>query len=464
MEIKNYTPYLLLSFLAGVALRSFFSVPQNWLLAGIGLVAGFLVALVASSKFSLIPSPYEGEGKKKEIKSLSFGVRFLLMIFCLFLGMLRFSFFENNITEDQLHNHYGEVLNLQGKVILSEQKPQSERLILETDLGRTLVIKKIYPQYKYGDVLAVHGELVEPENYGNFDVKKYLAKDRVYSQMLFPEIQKMHESNNVFILLLSIKDQFEQSLKNILPEPHASLADGMLLGNEGVLDENLKEAFQKTSTIHILVLSGYNITVVGTFIMAGLSFLLPPAGAWAGSILGILAFTLMTGAEPAAIRAAIMAIIGLLALRAGRLRFTMLALFWAAFFMLLWNPMYLRFDRSFQLSFLAALGLILFAGFFQRVLSFLPKFLGLRESAASSFAAQIFVFPLLISWGNQISFLSPLANILIVGVVPIIMFFSFFGALFGFVSTIFGQAVASVAYVIISYQIFIAEFLAGLQI
>ena len=124
--------------------------------------------------------------------------------------------------------------------------------------------------------------------------------------------------------------------------------------------------------------------------------------------------------------------------------------------------MYLRFDRGFQLSFMATLGLILLSGFFQKKFWFLPKFWGIQETAAASASAQFFVLPFLISWGNTVSLFSLPANILIVTAVPAVMFFGFLGALGGLASAISGQILASPAYLLISWQLFLVKFFAGL--
>src|SRR3989338_9549087 len=171
MAVKSI-PYLLSAFLAGVGLRSFFNMPENWILGALGLAVGILFIFYF---FKL-------------------GSRFLIfnLIFLVFLfGMLRFSIFENNVAKDELRSRYGEILTLSGRIIASEPKPNSARIILETDLGRVLVVSRPYPQYKYGDALEVKGKIEEPENYADFDVKKYLAKDRIYSRMIFPEIKKV---------------------------------------------------------------------------------------------------------------------------------------------------------------------------------------------------------------------------------------------------------------------------------
>src|SRR3989338_35737 len=439
-------PILILAFLSGVALRSFFNVPD---FVVFGLL-GFTLAL-----FVFLALNFGAEAR---------GASLCLLIFFFLLGILRFSFFENNILKDKLHEHYGEELTLTGAVLSSENKENSQRIVLETDLGRLRITKRIYPEYKYGDILEVSGKIIEPVNFAGFDVKKYLVKSEIYAEMIFPEISDSAKAQNFKAkgILYSVKDSFEENLRNILPEPAASLADGMLLGNQGSLDKELVDDFRKSGTIHILVLSGYNITIVGVFMMAFFGFIVPEAAAWVLAVLAIIGFTLMVGAEAAAVRSAIMAIIGLLALRSGRNGFAISALMWAAFLMVLWNPMLMRFDRGFQLSFLATLGLIVAFPFFKKIFKFLPDIFGLREAAASAFSAQIFVLPLLLSWGGEISWLSPFANILVVGVVPLIMFFGFLGGTAAFLSVGLGKIIASAAYILISYQIFFVKFFGSL--
>ena len=226
MAIK-YTPYFLVAFLAGVGLRSFFNVPWtiNLLLVGIGL--GLLLVFYFLK--------FDG-------RFLIFSLAFLIFL----IGVARFSIFENKIAADQLHNYYGQTLALQGKVLSSALKQNSSQIVLETDLGRLLIVKRIYPEYKYGDVLEIFGTVAEPEPYAGFDTAKFLAKQQIFSQMIFPEIKKIGYSPNKFLnSLFFIKNKFEESLKSIMPEPEASLASGMLLGIEGVIPQNILDNFRK---------------------------------------------------------------------------------------------------------------------------------------------------------------------------------------------------------------------------
>ncbi len=442
----KYTPLFLAAFLGGVALRSFFVIPIFIIFTFLGIVIGALLLGWFTKSFTPVH------------RAVAFAFVFIL------LGSLRFSFFENTISHDQLHRFSGHEIALRGTVLSTALKPNSQRVVFSTEKGKALLVTNLYPRYKYGDILNVKGIVKEPEAYGAFDTKQILARDQIFSEILFPQVEIVgfHPPHAALYYLYLLRDVFEENIRVTLPEPHASLANGMLLGDEGALDKNITDTFRKSGTIHILVLSGYNITIVGIFIMALLGAVFPQSVAWFGSVLGIVAFTAMTGGQAPAVRSAIMALIGLVAAKTGRLRAVSLALLWAAFLMIVWNPMTLRWDRGFQLSFLATLGLMVASPIIKQKLSWVPEAWGMRESGASTLAAQLFVVPLLLSWGSEISFLSPIANILIVGLVPIVMFFSFLGGLAAFGSIVLGKWIGAVAYILISFQLFVAEEIASI--
>jgi len=446
VAIKKYIPFLILSFLGGVFARSFFNVSIAVIFTVVGMLCGLGIIALASKEFS--------------------GIFFWVLIAATFaLGMARFYFFENKINDDQLHKRYGQQITIQGTVISSTMKTKSSKIVLHTRDGKLLLIGQVHPQYKYGDLLSVSGVLFEPPTDDTFDTAHVLAKDNIYSEMLFPHMKKVGYApeSKIVNILFKIKDAFEEKLKLILPSDNAALADGMLLGNEGSADQSLVDAFRKTGTIHILVLSGYNITVVGAFLILLFGYFLPSLAAFFISASGIILFTLMTGATASAVRAAIMAIVGLIAAKTGRLSISLNSLFLSAASMVLINPMLMRFDRGFQLSFLATLGLILVSPVISKKLRFLPNFLSIRENAASSLSVELFVIPLLLSWGAGISLLSPVANILIVGVVPAVMLFSFLGATLSFLSLTVGVIVVSPTYLLTNFQIGVAKFLAGFE-
>ncbi len=172
--------------------------------------------------------------------------------------------------------------------------------------------------------------------------------------------------------LFKIKKSFLNQIKKILPKEEASFLGGLLLGAKEDMGKKLLEDFRRTGVIHIVVLSGFNLTIVADFFMK-IFMLLGLAGASFFSAISIIFFAIMTGASATIVRAAIMALLVILARVSGRTSVTIRALFLAGFIMLLFNPMLLVFDPSFQLSFLATLGLLQLSPKIEGWLTFLPR-------------------------------------------------------------------------------------------
>lgn len=145
-----------------------------------------------------------------------------------------------------------------------------------------------------------------------------------------------------------------------------------MLGVKESLGEGLEEDFVDTGLVHIVVLSGYNVTIIAEAIIRTLSFVSVMAGIYIGGI-AIAVFAIMTGAGATIIRASIMAILALIARATGRRYEITRALFIAGFLMILENPYILLYDISFQLSFLATVGLIYLSPVFENIFKFFPK-------------------------------------------------------------------------------------------
>lgn len=149
-------------------------------------------------------------------------------------------------------------------------------------------------------------------------------------------------------------------LHAVLPAEEASLVAGVLLGIEDTMPVGLREAFRATGTAHILAVSGFNVTIVAAAALALFGSALGSRRGTVAAAIAVTGYTMLVGADPPVLRAAIMAGIVLLAARLGRQPQALAALGAAAILMTLASPSTL-FDIGFQLSFLATLGLVLVA-------------------------------------------------------------------------------------------------------
>lgn len=221
------------------------------------------------------------------------------------------------------------------------------------------------------------------------------------------------------------------------------------------------ENFNITGLTHIIAISGYNITIVIVFILGILRFLPRKIGFYL-AIISVIFFTIFVGASAAVIRAAIMGVLGLIALNKGRQTDTTLAILITATLMITYNPKVLWYDVGFQLSFLAVLGLIYVAPFFEKWFEKIPKTLGLREALMMTLSAQITAIPIILLNFERLSLIAPLANILAAPFIPLAMLFGFIAILVSFVSFKLSLIVGFFAYIFLEIILITAEFLANI--
>ncbi|MEX0930433.1 MAG: ComEC/Rec2 family competence protein, partial [Candidatus Paceibacterota bacterium] len=276
----------------------------------------------------------------------------------------------------------------------------------------------------------------------------------------FPEIERVgtREGNIVVAGLISLKHLLMNGIERVLSDPHAALAGGILLGVEQSLGESLEDAFRNTGLIHIVVLSGYNVTIVAVAIASVLKhigFGLKLRSAL--SIGGIVAFAFVVGLGPTVVRASIMGALVVLAHASGRRSDMLRALALAAAVMVAINPLILVYDPSFQLSAIATFGLMTLSPIIERWLMFVPTFGGLREIVMATVATQIAVLPLLVYMVGTFSLVSVPVNVLALPAVAPAMLFSFLAGLVGIVSRALALPLAMIAYALLGYILFVVE-------
>ncbi len=341
----------------------------------------------------------------------------------------------------------------------------AQYVLKNEDLGRILVKINLYPEYFYGDVLTISGNLETPVRQltdSGFDYQNYLAKDNIFLIIRYPEVTLLNhpESLNFYAYLLILKRNFITIIEKILPEPSSSFLAALLVGARRTLPDNLVNAFNTTGTSHIVAISGYNISIISIMLLNFLSYLfLPRRFIFWIVIICLLMFTLIAGAGASVVRASIMGGLLVLAGREGRFYLVTNAIVFAGAAMLFFNPYLLRYDTGFQLSFLAALGLIYLAPYFNRWFAGLPNFLSFRTNLSATLSAQIMTLPIIFWEFGRVSLISTLANVLILPAIPTTMFFGFLAGLSGFISLKIAAILILPAWLLLSYQIWVVKFL-----
>jgi competence protein ComEC len=323
-----------------------------------------------------------------------------------------------------------------------------------------------YLEYEYGQEVLLKGKLIAPFNFKGtggrtFDYINFLLKDGIYFEMKKPTIEIVGDDGGNYVSenLFRIKQGFLSNIKKVLGEPHAALAGGLVVGEKSALGKDLIEDFRIVGLIHIVVLSGYNITIVADSIRRMLSFLPRTTGIILGG-LGIVAFGILVGGGATVVRSCIMAVIALFGALLRKDYNVSKALFVAGVLMLIHNPLILFYDPSFQLSFLATLGLILLSPPIESRLSFITERFGIRGLVASTFATQIFVSPYILYMMGQLSIIGVIVNILVLPIIPLTMLFVTLTGLFGSVLPFVGKIAGGVSHILLSYELFMVDFFA----
>lgn len=335
-----------------------------------------------------------------------------------------------------------------------------------------LMLARIPPgsDWQYGDVVRLSGHLVTPPVFEDFSYKDYLAHQGILAYMSDADPTHLAFSGGSSLVrrIYHFKDQAVARLYRIFPDPEASLLAGILLGDDNGMPASLQQAFQDTGTAHIIAISGFNIAIIAGLFIALFSRLFGPRKGTLAAALAIAAYTLLVGATPSVLRAALMGGLALLARQLGRRQNGLLSLGAIAAFMALLNP-HTLWEASFQLSIAATLGLVLYATPLQdwltaRLSRRLPPDTALKISVPFSnyvlftLAAQLTTLPIMAWQFGRISIISLLANPFILPAQPALMILAGLALLLSYIYLPLGRLAAWAAWPFAAYTNRAVEF------
>lgn len=386
------------------------------------------------------------------------------------LGIFRFAIKDNARLPLEISDNFGERIIIEGVVLNDPERSSFLRFVFEAEKiifggdEKTIAKNKIIifaerrPEFFYGDRLRLNGVLMKPRNRPDFNYADHLAKDDIFAEMRYPEIEFLNNGGvSLKKILFGVKRNFLSSIAEVIPEPNAGILAGLILGEKSAISNGILDDFRRAGLIHILVLSGYNIAIVAANASRIFNFYLSRTLSAALALIVVLLFVVLSGAEPPAVRAGIMAGVAYLAGIRGRLYEASLALLLAGFLMLVQNPKILRFDASFQLSFFATAGLIFLVPRLKNFFEWIPKTLGLQEYFLQTISAQLAVFPLLLYSFGQISLVALPANLLVLPVIPATMFLGLLTAGLNFIHYWLALLPALLTNIFLGYEVIIAK-------
>jgi ComEC/Rec2-related protein len=414
--------FAVVAWLAGIVLSSLLS------LSSIVFVPGAIVALLF-----LIPLRHNRQG------------RLIMLLFaCLLLGASRYALASPLNDPQSIGLHVGaKHVMLQG-MVADEPKlsARSRTLVIavsEIKLGNgwqtahgTLSVQTLGSEVddpygaNYGDVVELQGALQAPPPH---------SSPETVAGMSFPRIAVYQNQGNPLVAFFS---QLRLALANIisqaLPQPEAALLIALAFSLRTPTLKPLTTVFNAIGCAHLIAPSGYKVTVFAvlmeTSIRGSMSLfrskqrgrLLPAQvrrrqwGIALAVASSVVAYTLLSGAVPAALRAGMMGVLLVIARPLGRRYNVYTALALVALLLSLADP-FVLWDTGFLLSFFGTLGIVLFTPYFERLLhplSHLPFGETIVEIIAVTLAAEVATLPLMAVTFQEVSLIAPIANILTV--------------------------------------------------
>jgi len=326
--------------------------------------------------------------------------------------------------------------------------------------------------WRYGDRLRLTGRLQTPSESETFSYRDYLARLGIYSYMSSPRVTRLESSQGNPLLsgLYTFHEHAVDTLYRIFPDPEASLLAGILLGEAQGIPPEVQASFQATGTSHIIAISGFNITLIAALFSQLFSRLLGPRRGALVAAFGIGLYVLLVGAGAAVVRAALLGWLTLLGRQIGRRQVGLNSLAFAAALMTLFNPLVL-WDAGFQLSFAAALGLVLYVQpFTAAFIAWSGHWLSgetatrlarpVSDYLLTTLAAQVPLLPVIVAHFHQLPLTSLLVNPLILPAQPPIMLTGGLALVLGLVYLPLGQAAAGFAWPFTAYTIRVVELFA----
>ena len=267
--------------------------------------------------------------------------------------------------------------------------------------------------------------------------------DGVYRVASHKDLQAFHfketHSEKLYIKLLFlcglIRESIDKTISNYLEGPQQVLAQALALGGHySELGEDTMKDFSYTGLIHILSISGSHIALLLALIY-GLGRLIKLRKR-TSLIMGILVAIMycgVVGGDVPVVRATMMSILMCMAYVKGRLYQAKQALCICAILCLVYDPFSL-FDVSFQLSFGATYGLLIWGKVLYERIQWLPKWI--KTPLVLCVSAQLLILPLQLYYFHYISIASLLAACIVAPILDISIILIFISTVISYVMSI----------------------------
>lgn len=407
-KVVNFRCFLITAVCVIAIILISYMLPTAW--------AAFICALFLAVAFALCVVLFLNK------RAVGFAVSLLCFVFCavtLTVMLVTDSDWKNELECGRDYNVTGTITSVadnDGRFnylidnVLCDGKKIKGKINLAVNVENTEVVKF----FKSGDRIYFCGEL------GFYRLK---GKNLGYAYR--NNVRYFASVSESMISFLGSEPTFIQSLKNTVSEVlnsnlgvYGPVAMGMLTGEKGGIEDEIRDCYSVSGLGHILAVSGLHVG----FLVLLITWLLDrfKAGKLIKTI--VIAFVLLfycfiADFSPSVIRASVMCMIGLSATLFGKQKDGLSTLCFAVTVMLAVKPYYL-FDVGFSMSVSAVMGILFFATPIKRVfIKFLPKFFA--EGLAASLSAQIGITPITLIYFHSFPTYSVIVNMFVIPLVTV---------------------------------------------
>lgn len=390
---------------------------------------------------------------------ISFAVRrtyFLIFIFVAGVILAGYQASVFNLNFHKIDKFIGQTVELRGIII--EDADISEKQIslriqtskingekIDSKIYATLSTRESVP--RRSDEIILSGKL--SEGFGVFTGTIYRAS--VISVNEKPDFVR------------DVRDNFADKIREYIASPAVDLGLGYLLGQKNALPSNLDAALKAVALTHIVVASGYNLTVLVRFsrrIFANVSKRLSVI--FSASL--IVFFVLLVGFSPSMVRAGIVALLSLLLWYFGRKIQPLFLLIFVAAITLLINPSNI-YDLGWQLSFTSFFGVMIISPLLKAYFfGDQEKLSSLKQILLETISAQLATLPIILYGFGGFSLISIIANLAVLPFVPAAMALTFSVGVAAYFWPFLAEILAVLASLVLQYSVAAINFFAELSV
>lgn len=329
--------------------------------------------------------------------------------------------YKNNTYLYYLNNCY---LLLEQEIVPGNRVVACNQIIaeMETDevpIGKILVLE--------GSVSAFR----QARNEGNFDEASFYRSQKIDFKLKNVTVKELYGDADGFReALYQLKQRLKSVYESCMNTETGGVITMMTLGDKSLMDQEIKELYQKVGISHVLAISGLHISVIGMTVYKLLrrifgSFVL--SGTLAGALM--FAYGCMAGFRPSAARAIIMFFMMLIAQMLGRSYDSLSALSLSTIGLLWENPFLLGY-AGFLFSYAAVLGVVLVGKIVTKTFGDKQK---LRDRIYAGFSIQLMTVPLTAYFYFEVPVYGMLVNFLVLPLMSVLLFAGLVGGFVGLV-------------------------------